>query len=713
MRKFTLSLVAVAMSLYAQAQHPGQHKCASDDVLHQELAKNPLLAAQHAQFMDDLQTYIAQNKSAAKNVVGPRIIPVVFHILHNGGSENITKAQVLDQVKIMNEDFRRLNPDAVNTPEAFDSVAADCNIQFVLANLDPDGNCTDGIVRVKTVRTYDASNQNGAKQISYWNRDKYLNVWVVNSIGNLSDLGMVLGYAQFPLGGPTATDGIVIRSNYIGSIGTANGREGRTTTHEIGHWLGLRHIWGDSECGTDLIRDTPVHKEANFGCYTWPKFNDCQEGDTVRGEMFMNYMDYTDDDCTNMFTKGQKEVMDFTLEGPIDSVPGLFGFRERLWITDNLIATGVLNNPPIACEPKADFFSNRQFVCEGTSVSFTDNSFNGSVSSREWTFEGGNNTSSTTANPTITYTQPGKYDVALEVTNPQGTSTVSKDDYIIVSSNTADDSNIYYFESFEKEEWFNDKWFVFNEDNSNFKWNRIIGAASDMFHSAYVNNFGNIKGAVEELITPSYNLSALQAPVTLRFKYSGAATDTGSADVLKVYYSINCGQTWTIRSTISGPALANAGLYSGAYLPPNVNFWTEQEVTIPSNVSNKDNVRFKFEFTSGGVSTNNFYIDQINISNVSSVDENLTDVIGLNLFPNPLGDNAATLNFSLPKQAMVTVDVMDVLGRNVANVYNGQLSAGKQNMTIGRETFGAEGVYFIRFTVNGQQAIKKLIVAKQ
>lgn len=713
MRKFTFSLVAVAMSLFAQAQQPAQHKCASDDVLHQELAKNPLLAAQHAQMMDDLQTYLAANPNLTKNVSGPRIIPVVFHIIHDGGTENITKAQVLDQVAIMNEDFRRLNADAVNTPEAFDSVAADCNIQFVLANLDPEGKCTDGIVRIQSGRTVNASNQNGVKQVNYWNRDKYLNVWVVRTIGALSGLGTVLGYAQFPLGGPTATDGIVVRADYIGSIGTAAGKKGRTTTHEVGHWLGLRHIWGDSECGNDFVFDTPVHKDANFGCYTWPKFNDCQEGDSIRGEMFMNYMDYTDDDCTNMFTKGQKAVMDLVLEGPVDSVPNLLGFRENLWITSNLIATGVLNNPPIACAPIASFFSNRQMICQGTSVSYTDNSYNGAVSSRQWTFEGGNNTSSTTANPTITYTQPGKYDVTLDVNNSQGSSSITKDDYVIVSSNTADDNNIIYYESFENEQWFNDKWLVFNDDNTPYQWRRIIGAASDMFHSAYVNNYGNIQGATEELITPSYDLSSLQGPVTLRFKYSGAATDTGSTDALRVYYSTNCGQSWTIRSTISGPELANAGLYSGPYLPPNVTYWSEEIVTIPTNIASQDNVRFKFEFTSGGVSTNNFYIDQINISNVSAIDETLTDAIGLNLFPNPLGSSAATLNFNLPKQAMVTVDVMDVLGRNVANVYNGQLSAGKQNMTIGRETFGADGVYFVRFTVNGQQAIKKLIVAKQ
>jgi PKD repeat protein len=711
MRKITFTLAALALAFLAQAQEPAQNKCAADEVLHKELAKSPTLAAQHVQFMDDLQSYLAAHPQAKSEKAGPRIIPVVFHILYAGGSENITKAQVLDQVAIMNEDFRRLNADAANTPAAFDSVAADCNIEFVLANLDPEGKCTDGITRTYSTRTLSASNQNGAKSVIYWNRDNYLNVWVVKSIGNISNLGLVLGYAQFPLGGLTATDGIVIRSDYIGSIGSSAGNVGRTATHEIGHWLGLRHIWGDEDCGSDLVFDTPVHKEANFGCFTYPKFNTCADGDTLRGEMFMNYMDYSNDECMNMFSKGQKAIMDFVLEGPESGV--VQGFRENLWSPENLANTGVVNDPPIACEPKADFFANRVMLCEGTSVTFTDNSYNGTISSRNWTFEGANTGTSTATNPTITYSTPGKFDVTLDVTNPQGTSTKTINDYIIVSSNTADDNNWGYFESFENEQWFNDKWFIFDYDNSGRKWQRIIGAAADMFHSAYVNNYGNLQGSIEDLITPSYNISNLQTPVNLKFSYSGAASDTGNTDVLKVYYSLNCGQTWTVRATYTGSELANAGLYTGAYLPPNVNYWTEKTISLPNNVTSQDNVRFKFEFTSGGYGGNNFYIDKINIANTTGVDENLDNAIGLSLFPNPLGNTIATLSFHMPKNDKVTVDVIDVLGRTVANVFNGDMLAGQQNITIPRETFGADGVYFVRFSTDGKQAMKKVIVAKQ
>lgn len=713
MKRITFTLVASAIALFASAQQPATDKCATTQVTKAELSKNPALALQHAQFLYDLQNYLAANPQLKQaKADGPRVIPVVFHVIYDGNLANISKDQILDQLDIMNEDFRRLNADAANTPEAFDSVAADCNIEFRLANLDPEGKCTDGITRTFSPRTTTASNQNGVKAVKYWNRDKYLNVWVVNTIGDLSTIGgTVLGYAQFPLGGLTSTDGIVIRSDYIGSIGTATGRKGRTVTHEIGHWLGLRHIWGDEDCGTDFVFDTPVHKEANFGCFNYPKYNTCADGDTIRGEMFMNYMDYSDDYCMNMFSKGQKAIMDFTLDGPPNG--SILGFRENLWSQDNLIATGVTNNPAVPCAPIADMFSNRRMICQGQTVSFTDNSYNGSVSSRSWTFEGGNGSgTSTAANPTVTYTTPGIYDVSLTVTNAQGTSDKTLDNYIIVSSNTADDNNYGYFESFENEDWFNNKWIVFNDDNEVFKWNRIIGAASDMFHSAYINNYGNFQGAVEELITPSYDLTSVSNP-TLSFRYSGATRDTSLNDQLRVYISTNCGQTWSLRTSMNGPELANAGLFSGPYLPPNVNIWTEKKITIPSNVVNNDNVRFKFEFTSGGNGSNNFYIDQINISNLTSVDE-ISDVVGLTVFPNPLSDaDIATVKFHLAKQGMVSVDVIDMLGRKVADVYSGQMNAGSQTLNINRNTFAADGVYFVRFNVGNQQTVKKLIVAKQ
>lgn len=712
MKKFTLVLLSALITGVVAAQEPAQ-KCGSDIILQQEMAKNPLLAAQHQQFLNDLQYYLANNPQLLeKNSSGVRIIPVVFHIIHDGGPENISKAQVLDQVRILNEDYRRLNPDTVNTPEAFDSVAADSRVEFRLANFDPEGKCTDGIVRVQSKRTSGASNENGVKALSYWDRNKYLNIWVVQDIGTESNLGTVIGYAQFPLGGATATDGVVLTASWTGSIGTSTHR-GRTATHEVGHWLGLRHIWGDSECGNDGIADTPVHKAANFGCFTFPKINDCAGGDTIRGEMFMNYMDYSDDYCMNMFSKGQNAVMDFTLEGPADSIPNLLGFRENLWSASNLAATGALNDPQQPCAPIADFFANRQMICEGASVNFTDNSYNATVTSRQWTIEGANNTSPTTANPAATFATAGKYDVTLESTNGNGASTVTKNDYIIVSSTTADRNGQNWFaEDFEDENWFFNKFIVFNDDNNQFKWQHTYSTGASGAGSAMVNNYGNFNGAIEELITPSYNLSGIADPVSLHFKYSCTATDTSFDGTLRVYYSINCGQTWTARKTITGAPLANAGLFSSPYVAPYVTFWTPVTVDLPTNVGNNSNVRFKFEFTSkGGV--NNLYLDDINITDPTAVTEDLASAINLNLFPNPSNGNGSMLTFNVTKTQMVHVELTDMVGRKVADLYNGQMGAGKQAVAIGRDVFNAAGVYFVRIQIDGQTAVKKLVVAQQ
>lgn len=711
MKKFYSVLLSALITGVVAAQVPG-NKCASDIVLQEELAKNPVLAAQHAAYINNLKTWLEANPHVGeKNTAGIRIIPVVFHVVYAEGSnptENITKAQILDQMDILNDDYRRLNADAANTPAAFDSVAADCRIEFRLANLDPQGNCTDGIVRIQSSRTNGASNQNGVKEVSYWDRDKYLNVWVVKEIGTTSSFGQVIGYAQFPLGGSALTDGVVLTASWVGSIGTSSGHKGRTATHECGHWLGLRHIWGDTDCGNDLVADTPVHKTANFGCYTFPKINDCAGGDTVRGEMFMNYMDYTDDYCMNMFSKGQKQIMDWTLEGPADSIAGLLGPRESLWRIENLQATGVLNDPPVACAPKADFFANRRMICQGGTITFTDNSYNGTVDSRQWTLDGANNTSPTAAAPTATYNTPGVYNASLSSTNAQGTSSLTKEGYVIVSSNTADKTAPFYMDDFTG--WIDPRYIIFNDDNAQYKWEYAGGTtATGGLGCVRVKNFGNYEGAVEEFITPSFDLTQISGTVSLRFAYSGAARDTSFSSKLVVSYSTNCGQTWSTRATISGAPLANAGLVTGSYEAQDVSDWTIYTVTLPASVNSQDNVRFKFEYTNGS-GANNFYLDNINITNPTGLNEDLASQINLNLFPNPTtGD--ALLSCYLSKTEKVNIDVTDMVGRVVGTVYSGTMGSGKQTVQLNGSAFNAAGVYFVRMQIGNQVAVKKLIVA--
>ena len=244
---------------------------------------------------------------------GITTIPVVVHVVYNAASENISAAQIRSQIAVLNRDFRATNPDKSKVPTVFAGLVADVRIQFALATRDPAGRRTSGIRRIRTTRTSfgtgDTVKSAASGGADPWPIAKYLNIWVCTLSGGL------LGYAQFP-GGPPATDGVVILNTAFGTNGTAAApfNLGRSATHEIGHWLNLRHIWGDTEdcSGGDLVADTPNAEGPNFGNPTFPQIS-CSNG--PNGEMFMNYMDYVDDDSMFMFTPQQVARMHTTLDG--------------------------------------------------------------------------------------------------------------------------------------------------------------------------------------------------------------------------------------------------------------------------------------------------------------------------------------------------------------------------------------------------------------
>lgn len=260
-------------------------------------------------------------RTAAFARLTPYKITVVVHVVHNPASpaQKISEAQVKSQIAVLNRDFRATNPDKSKTPVVFSGLVADPMIEFVLASKDPKGQATNGITYTATNKTSFSDQGNPVKfkakgGVNAWNAKKYLNIWVCS----LSD--GLLGYAQFP-GGSAKTDGVVILNTAFGTTGSAAApfNLGRTTTHEIGHFLNLRHIWGDTpDCsGSDLVADTPNAEDANFGKPTWPQIS-CSNG--PNGDMFMNYMDYTDDDSMFMFTPGQVARMHTTLDGPRKSL---------------------------------------------------------------------------------------------------------------------------------------------------------------------------------------------------------------------------------------------------------------------------------------------------------------------------------------------------------------------------------------------------------
>lgn len=248
-------------------------------------------------------------------------IPVVVHVVHATPAENISDAQVHSQIDALNRDYRAANADKGNVPADWSGLVTDTKIQFALATRDPGGASTTGITRTETTAT-SFSPDDGVKSaatsgVDPWPTDRYLNLWVCNLGEGL------LGYAQFP-GGPAARDGVVILYTAFGTEGTATApyNMGRTATHEVGHFFNLRHIWGDrNDCtGDDFVADTPPAQQANFGKPTFPHIT-CSNGPD--GDMFMNYMDYVDDDAMVMFSTGQVARMNATLAGPRRTLAGL------------------------------------------------------------------------------------------------------------------------------------------------------------------------------------------------------------------------------------------------------------------------------------------------------------------------------------------------------------------------------------------------------
>lgn len=281
-----------------------ERHCASHDVLEEQMRENPEFAQRIAEIERFTQDAISQGKAPSTGTI---TIPVVVNVLYRTSSENISMSQIQSQIDALNKDFNALNSDFNQVPAFFSGVKANVGVSFVL----------DAVNRKQTSKsswgTRDAMKKTKRGGLNPTSPNTKLNIWVC-TIG-----GGILGYAQFP-GGNSSTDGVVIDSRYFGTTGTATPPfdKGRTATHEIGHWMNLRHIWGDSNCGNDFVNDTPTHNTANYGCPSYPHYSSCS-GNPV--EMTMNYMDYTDDACMYMFSEGQKSRMlaVFTPGGPRDS----------------------------------------------------------------------------------------------------------------------------------------------------------------------------------------------------------------------------------------------------------------------------------------------------------------------------------------------------------------------------------------------------------
>lgn len=301
---------------FVVANFYAQRTCATDAKMKEFFAQNPQALARKM----DLRNYLVAKNTA--DTAGKKMvvtIPVVVHVLYKNTAQNISDAQIASQIAVLNNDFRKLNAD-FNTvvPAAFQPMASDLELAFCMATKDPDGNATTGIERKSVASNFNYNdNYYLASGLTVWDPTKYLNIWV----GDMAD--DYLGWAYLPDAAGTPFDGLAIGYKYFGTIGSATApyNKGRTATHEIGHYFGLLHPWGedDSLCGTsdndDGCADTPATNAPYFGSPVFPT-NTYACTPSANGSMFMNYMDYVNDNKMAMFSNDQKTITGNTMSGP-------------------------------------------------------------------------------------------------------------------------------------------------------------------------------------------------------------------------------------------------------------------------------------------------------------------------------------------------------------------------------------------------------------
>ena len=591
-----VSVLVLSLFITGNVLSQNVNWCGTDLLLEQKFKKDPSSKQKFDEnfrlIHNNAQQY-SKNKSLAGIVY---IVPVVVHVIHDNGIGNISYAQIKDGIKVLNEDFRRMNVDTSSTRDVFQPFAVDSEFEFRLAEIDNGGNSTNGVVRINSPLTYhDMSEESTLKSLSYWNSAKYFNIWLVNDINS----GTVGGYAQFPGWGSWSTYGVVMRQSSFGRIGTSTA-DGRTATHEVGHCFGLAHTF-QGGCGSncsssgDYICDTPPVSNNTFGCSSTQ--NTCSNDANGPSpftisvvDQIENYMSY--DACQNMFTLDQKAAM----KSSITSYTTLTSLVSNA----NLIATGTDNSDAV-------FSTVMTYVCAGASIDFKDCSYN-AITDWDWTFPGGIPSASNLKNPTVTYNALGVYDATLTVTNTSGSYTTTKTSYITVMSPLT----MPYVEGFES----GLDWAVLNDDGGN-TWEYTTSASySGIGGSLMMNNYsGNTAGELDDAVSPSIDLSVMES-AQLTFKYAYAQKNsTADNDVLKFYISKDCGNTWSLRWGSTGTTLAGTnGVQSALFAPTTTTQWQEVIIANISTLFLTENFRFKFEFTSDD--GNNLYIDDINIDGV-------------------------------------------------------------------------------------------------
>ena len=707
MKKITLlisGLILLSSGIFAQKHvavktnngfaNPEGHRCSTTQAMKMLRDQDPAaFDMRKAQKETQLQDWITNNYDASskKAII---IIPVVAQIWKTTGQ--VPDSRVTEQIDRLNADFGRTNTDAGNTPAQFSAV--DCEIQFCLANKDPQGNASTGIVR-KTPGGSPA--QNGGPDL--WDTDKYLNLFVYD-IG-----GGTLGFTYLASQAPN--NAVHIGTSYFGNTGGTYGM-GRTASHEVGHWLNLEHIWGDANCGNDFVADTPTQQSDNFGCPNHPSVTCGNSGD-----MFMNYMDYVNDNCMNAFTLGQKTRMIAAIN------------NDR----PTLLTSSVTNCATAALT--AEFSANVTVINAGQSVTFTDGSTPvASVNSWNWDFDVANlggvtpGTANTQGSHVVTYNNPGTYTVSLEVGDGSSNDTETKTSYILVNAQgtVTCDSTVadwdWVAEAFGPANWGADC-------NGTATSGYIMGAnCYDDFQWSSKVNFSLLGKELTDVMyvfvqstgTGATSLKVWDADGAGQ-DLSGNAVTTGPGTELFVSPTTSGAFSGNINQLVSvpvSPAVALTGdFYIGLDHPANPGAGDTLALGTAAGTSGNTiwanegagigwrDVEYWGSGTGGGGTALNYKGTVVAVvCDIATGEKEILGNIGqLSIYPNP---SIGTLNIALVEKENSTVSVYNMLGEVIFNsTKNTQLFTVDMNNQ-------PNGVYFVKVKTGNDVITKKVVLSK-
>lgn len=722
-----LSTFLISGGLFAQTQKSKNHQhdspshrtCGTTDHHEFLMQTRPNYEKEFKEFNSRLDDYITNQKNNPQQKNVNITIPVVVHILYQNATENISDARAIEQVNVLNEDFQKNNADTTIIPSIFKSRAAGTNITFCLAQRDPNGNPTNGIVHkattVSTFSTDDKVKNSAQGGNNAWDVTKYVNIWVCD-LGN-----SLLGYGEFPTTSLSNTYGLVLNYRYTGKTGaSAPFNRGRTGTHEFGHCFNLFHIWGDdgTACtGSDQVSDTPNQKGENYGTPAFPQGTSANGGCCTASDqssMFMNYMDYSDDAAMAMFTAGQIARINAVVNtSPWNVLQSSDGCTPVTLVANDAGILSVASPSGILCstsiQPSVTLKNMGNSAMTTCDINYKVD--NGAISTYNWSGSLAALATTVVNLPSIPVAA-GNHTLTVYTSNPNGsadgnaTNDQSTSTFTIISVGNA----LPYTQGFEATPFPTAQGITINNPDNGITWNSTTTAKFSGTRSAFVDNwnYANAQGQRDEMVLPNLDFSnATNAQLTFQVAYTyWTTTGTAYTDTLEILASGDCGTTYTTVYKKWRDDLKTAPPVSSnnnAFVP-NASQWRQETVNL-SQFDGNNNVVVKFRNITDY--EDNLYVDDINIaSNPIGINQVDNSTIYINLYPNPSNGLIKFEAYNQIQNQEYQIIVYDIVGKKVK-----ELNSIQSGESIDLSSF-TNGLYQIEIKSKSTSIFKKVVLNK-